>query len=105
MPTWRLLTCSEIEGFEDYPKILILMFNRNKGDRLRSLDFVYYLYGSDVYEGTALLWLNPPRVVLLPEFIPGVSRAGSPESQPLPGPTVSPLTVMPPTPVGLVKNT
>ena len=58
-----------------------------------------------MYEGTAPLWLNPPRLVPPPEFIPGVSRAGSPESQPLPGPTVSPLTVIPPTPVGLVKNT
>ena len=58
-----------------------------------------------MYEGTAPLWLIPPRLLLLPEVIPELSRAGSPESQPLPGPTVSPLTVIPPTPVGFVKNT
>ena len=58
-----------------------------------------------MYEGTAPLWLSPPLLPLPLEFMPELSRAGSPESQPLPGPTVSPLTVIPPTPVGLVKNT
>ena len=73
------------------------------------LSFEYYdllyLYGSDVYEGTAPLWLNPPLLLLPPPVMPEPSRAGSPESQPLPGPTLSPFAPSPPTPVGLVKNT
>ena len=73
--------------------------------RVFFLDNTVYLYGSAVYEGTAPLWLNPPLLLLPPPVSPEASRAGSPESQPLPGPTVSPLTVIPPTPVGFVKNT
>ena len=58
-----------------------------------------------MYEGTAPLWLNPPLLLLPPPVMPEPSRAGSPESQPLPGPTLSPLAPNPLTPVGLVKNT
>ena len=73
--------------------------------RAEDLYNTLHLYGSAVYEGTAPLWLNPPLLLLPPPANPEPSRAGSPESQPLPGPTFSPFTPRPPTPVGLVKNT